>query len=62
MAWADSEDGGGTGGLDPPGKSQVSIGFLRYFGTDLPHEAFGPLGSNCLFQLPLDGGGYSEIH
>ena len=30
-----------------PGKSQVTIGFLRNSGKDLPREAIGPLGSNC---------------
>ena len=41
--------GGGTGRSDStPGKSKVSIGFLRHFGTDHPREAIGPLGSNCL--------------
>ena len=32
---------GGTGGLDPPGKSQVAIGSLRNTGMD------PVLGSNC---------------
>ena len=30
--WVDPE--GGTGGLDPSGKSQVTIGFLKNSGTD----------------------------
>ena len=38
---------GGAGGLDPHGKSQVAIGFLRHSGTNYPREAIGPLGSNC---------------
>ena len=28
--------GGEAGGLDPPGKSQVAIGFPKNSGTDLP--------------------------
>ena len=32
--WADPERG--TGGTDPPGKSQVAICFLRNTGTDPP--------------------------
>ena len=34
---------GGTGGQDPhpPGKSQVTISFLRNSGTDPPQEAIG---------------------
>ena len=35
--------GGSRGGSDPPGKSQLTIGFLRNSGTDLPREAIGLL-------------------
>ena len=31
-------EGGGHGGPDSPGKSQVAIGFLRNTGTDPPDE------------------------
>ena len=42
-AWVDSEEG--TGGLNPPGKSQVAvICFLRCTGMDLSQEAIGPFG------------------
>ena len=34
--------GGGQGFPDPPGKSQVAIGFLKSTGTDPPREAIGP--------------------
>ena len=51
--WADPEGGGGTGGPDPPGKSQVAIGFLRNTSMDPPREAIGPKGSNCLLTEVL---------
>ena len=38
---------GGTGGPNPPVKSQVAIGFLRNSGTDPPREAIGPLGPSA---------------
>ena len=55
--------GVGTGGPDPPGKTQVTevvIGLLRNTGTDPPPEAIGPLGSNCFLRevcnLPVNTG------
>ena len=48
-SWVDPEGGGGSGGggggggrtrgPDPPGKSQVAMGFLRKSGTDELHTA-----------------------
>ena len=40
---------GGVTGLDPPGKSQVAIGFLRNTDTDPRREATGPL----IYRSPL---------
>ena len=34
------------GGGDPPGKSQVAIGFLRNICMDPPQEAIGPSGKS----------------
>ena len=45
---------GGTGGQDPPGKSQVAIGFLRNTGTPPPpppQEAIEPKGPVSRVQL-----------
>ena len=35
--------GGSRGGSDPPGKSQVAIGFLRYSGILLEGGPYDPL-------------------
>ena len=42
----------GTGGPDPPSKSQVAIGFLRNIGMDPPIERV---------QLLLQGGLYGPL-
>ena len=42
-SWADPK-GGGTGGPDPPGKSQVALGYLRNSGMGTPREVIRPNG------------------
>ena len=40
----------GTLGPDPPGKSQITICFLKNTGMDLFKEQLDPLGSNCFLR------------
>ena len=56
FTWADPEEGGDRR-PDPPGKTQVVIGFLSNTGTDPPREAIGPL----WVQLLLEGGSYGIL-
>ena len=42
-SWADQK-GGGTVGPDPPGKSQVALGFLRNSGMGTPRGVIRPIG------------------
>ena len=48
-ALADPErDKGSAYTPPPPGKSQVTVGFLRKSGTDAPRESNGVILSNCI--------------
>ena len=44
-------------GLEPPGKSQVALGFFRHSSTDHPREAIGPQ----WVQLLVEGGPYDPL-
>ena len=56
-SWADPDGGGGGGGggggAGGPGKSQVTIGFLKILEGTPPGEAIGPLGFNCFLRKVL---------
>ena len=45
----------GTGGPNPPRKSQVDIGFLSNSGSEHPQEAIGSIGTPGV-QMLLKGG------